>query len=83
MESKISIVVADGCPACQYLKKIIAEKNVKVDLIDIGTDAGFDFIKKHNITAVPKCIVVVNDEQGERVRECNDEELMKIFKGQS
>ena len=77
MEPDITLIVADKCSPCDYIKDVLKERGVDVKIIDASTDEGFEFITKHKITAVPTCVI----RDKEKIRECSDDEFLRFIEG--
>jgi len=78
--SKNVLVVADGCPLCEDLLAALKKSGKRVSIIDTDTPKGLKWADRHNIKAVPECVVVTKDEKGrETVRSCSEDEFKKLL----
>ncbi|MEM2905029.1 MAG: glutaredoxin domain-containing protein [Candidatus Bathyarchaeia archaeon] len=83
MPERKMLVVAEGCPFCAEAKERLARKGLDVKLIDASTPEGMAFAKKHGIRYVPQCVIITEDERGETVRKCTDEEAEELLGDES
>lgn len=81
MESKRRLVIQEGCPVCAYVKGIIAEKKIDIEIVDASTKEGFDWAKEHGIEKIPMCVIVEPSEEEEKIRECSIAEFKDLLDG--
>ena len=76
-----ALIVSDQCMACKALLKELGNKGLldKYKVINVNTPEGLDVVQKLGISAVPDCIVIMRDKDGDVARRCTDEETKKIW----
>lgn len=79
MESRKAIVVQEGCAVCDYVKSVLKEKGLDVEIIDASTREGYDKAVEHGIKSVPGCLVITPGEDGETSRDCTTAEFKELI----
>jgi len=77
-----TLIVSDSCPACKILLEALKTQEAidKYHIINVATPEGQDMIQRLGLAAVPECIVVTKDMNGETARKCTSEELTDIIR---
>jgi thioredoxin-like negative regulator of GroEL len=78
-----AIIVGDGCGACKALVEGLQKKGAleKYRVVDVNSEEGRDIVSKLEIKAVPECILITKDKEGNQfARRCTDEETAEILK---
>ena len=79
--SKIIKIYADWCGPCKVLEKMLVERNVEHESVNIDSPDGEGLSLKYNIRAIPTMLVL--DEDGNLLRKmvglpATPEDLMKF-----
>jgi len=80
MTVRKAFVVSRDCPYCQTVKERIKQKGLNIEIIDADSPKGYAFAEKHNIQAVPTCVVITRHGRKETVRFCSDKEVDKLLR---
>lgn len=77
----IKVFVSEHCSPCEQIKRLIAEKQLEVELVDVGTDEGYaEFyaqVLAHQDGALPsaykdgkQCSILLSEEEDDLIIEC-------------
>jgi len=77
-----ALIVSDQCVACKALLKGLEDKGLlsKYRVINVSSPEGSDVVQKLGISAVPDCIIIVRNKEGEMARRCTEQETKEILK---
>ena len=68
---KVKIVVQDGCPPCEFIKRALKEEveQGKIELVKVDSKEGKELIEKLDINATPTPVVI--DEESGEMQKCD------------
>ena len=67
---KLILATANFCGPCQLLKRKISDEKLEVEMVEM--ESNMDLFKKYNVKAVPRLLVIENDELKESVQGMED-----------
>ena len=67
---KLILATANFCGPCQLLKRKISDEKLEVEMVEM--ESNMDLFKKYNVKAVPRLLVIENDELKESVQGMGD-----------
>jgi thiol-disulfide isomerase/thioredoxin len=67
---KLILATANFCGPCQLLKRKISDEKLEVEMVEM--ESNMDLFKKYNVKAVPRLLVVENDELKESIQGMED-----------
>jgi predicted thioredoxin/glutaredoxin len=76
-----TLIVSDSCSACKFLIESLKAKGLmeKYHVLDITTPEGREVVEKLGITAIPDCVIIVREKEGDKARRCTEDEMKKIL----
>ena len=78
-----AIIISDGCGACKTLVERLQQKGSleKYRVINISSPEGVEIVSKLGIKAVPECILIMKDKEGnDMARVCTEQETQEVLK---
>ena len=75
-----AFVVSKDCPYCKVVKERIRKKRLDIEIIDADSPEGFAFAERHNIMAVPQCVLIIQEGGREKVKLCTDKEAEQLLR---
>jgi thioredoxin-related protein len=67
---KLILATANFCGPCQLLKRKISDEKLEVEMVEM--ESNMDLFKKYNVKAVPRLLVIENDELKESIQGMED-----------
>jgi predicted thioredoxin/glutaredoxin len=81
MVMETTLIVSDECPSCKLLLDALKAQGTlsKYRVLNVESPEGKELVSKLGLKAVPDCIMIRQEAEGNMARRCTDKEMAQVI----